>query len=335
MGHRKPQGFTLVEILVVVGILALLLAVLVPVVRRAQVSAQETAVKAQQQNISSGLEMFKSDFGYYPSSTPQNAKGVDLVNPWDFDITEDVILGFHRMAFALVGRDKLGCPAKRGTGAYPSGYTGANPGPDSLAGWYYSYTSSTARGKFDAAWVNYDGTIPANWAAANRTPRKTPYINPEGFSIVNDDTALSNSNTYVPVICDKLDQKKGENITLPASGLSYQNMNRSVVLYFAVNPRGLRITTPAVTTAIPSSEWSQEYYYMMDNFTILARGNAPSFPNKGTDDTNQKWFGGEIEDKSAQVVNEHMPHNKDGYILISPGADLQYMTKDDIVNWNK
>ncbi len=335
MGHRKPRGFTLVEILVVVGILGLLLAVLVPVVRQAQLSAQLTAVKAQQQNLSSGLEMFRGDFGYYPSSTPQTNDGVDLDKnnssfPNNFS-SDYVIQGFHRLAFALVGRDKLGCPSKRGSSGatYSLPDPNSNPGPDSLTGWYYSapLTGYGNAGSFNGTWQDYTGA----WTTTNRTDRKKFYINPEGFNIVNDDIALNAGagvNTYLPVICDKLDKRKGDNLTPTSTITPYKGIGRSVMLYYLANQRGMKSTTSGTIT------WAEEYYYMLDNPTIVSQNTPPGMPGGGFDGP-QRWFNGKIEDPNAKVGSDSMPHNKDGYILISPGPDMLYMTKDDIVNWEK
>lgn len=189
---------------------------------------------------------------------------------------------------------------------------GADPGPDSLTGWYYS---TATPGSFNGTWEDSG----ANWTSANRTARKAPYINPEGFSVVNDSLVAD----YVPVICDKFDQRKGEKV----SG-SYAN--RSIFLYFAANSNGQRIATASPT---PAPVWAAEYYYMADNYNALSTN--PTFSGAADTEARQRLFGTAIEDANAAIVNDRMPHNKDGYILMSPGPDLQYLTKDDVVNWQQ
>ena len=135
--NESRRGFTLVELLTVVAIIGLLIAVLVPVVRYAQIRARNAAVASQLSGMATGLELFKSDFGYYPSSLPQTEDGVNAAEDrTGIDATTHKVQGFHRVAFALVGRDRLGCPAKRGTGTGLA--STSDKGPDSISGWYYS-----------------------------------------------------------------------------------------------------------------------------------------------------------------------------------------------------
>ncbi len=66
---QKKKAFTIVELLVVVAIIALLVGIMVPAVRGALDRAKDLAVKTQLASISTGLELFKSDAGEYPTSS--------------------------------------------------------------------------------------------------------------------------------------------------------------------------------------------------------------------------------------------------------------------------
>ncbi|HEY1922028.1 MAG TPA: type II secretion system protein, partial [Tepidisphaeraceae bacterium] len=60
---NKRKAFTLVELLVVIGIIALLAGILLPAVNHMRRSAQITGQKADFQSIGTALEQYKSDFG--------------------------------------------------------------------------------------------------------------------------------------------------------------------------------------------------------------------------------------------------------------------------------
>ncbi|MEZ5337721.1 MAG: type II secretion system protein [bacterium] len=64
---RSRRGFTLVEMLVVIGIIGLLVVTLVPLVKGAQVKAKEAAIKAQMSGIETGLANYAQNHnGNYP-----------------------------------------------------------------------------------------------------------------------------------------------------------------------------------------------------------------------------------------------------------------------------
>jgi prepilin-type N-terminal cleavage/methylation domain-containing protein len=93
------RGFTLIEILVVVGIIVLLASILVPLVGRAMRQAKQTRTAADMAVIGTALEAFKADHGDYPR--------VELPN----------------LGFALLGKNLYG---PLGDGVAPTG------GPDDL-----------------------------------------------------------------------------------------------------------------------------------------------------------------------------------------------------------
>lgn len=62
------RGFTFIEIMVVVAILAILAALVVPRIMGRTDDAKRTAVKVQIRNIEGALQLYKLDNGVYPSS---------------------------------------------------------------------------------------------------------------------------------------------------------------------------------------------------------------------------------------------------------------------------
>jgi general secretion pathway protein G len=97
---RSDDGFTLLELLVVLGIIALLAALVAPAVVRYLGAARGDAASAQLKNIESAVELYYLDVGTYPPNdvgiaalveAPANVKNwrgpylkkkEGLVDPW-------------------------------------------------------------------------------------------------------------------------------------------------------------------------------------------------------------------------------------------------------------
>lgn len=72
---KKKAGFTLIELMIVIAIIAILAAILVPNFLKARAQGQLTACKSNCKNIATALEMYSSDNGgRYPASASFQAK---------------------------------------------------------------------------------------------------------------------------------------------------------------------------------------------------------------------------------------------------------------------
>ena len=93
---RKKKGFTLVELLTVLGIIALLVGLLIPTLSLVRNVARETKQRAQLAIIDQALMAFRSDYGDYPESY------------LDDSVAGNYYCGAHKLAEALLGWDLLG-----------------------------------------------------------------------------------------------------------------------------------------------------------------------------------------------------------------------------------
>ena len=91
--RRKRTGFTIVELLAALGIIALMVGLLIPALSMVRRTAKETKQKAQFTTISLALTTFKNDYGDYPGS--------------DWALGSDYC-GTQKLTEALLGWDMLG-----------------------------------------------------------------------------------------------------------------------------------------------------------------------------------------------------------------------------------
>jgi len=86
-GAQRERAFTLVELLAVIGIIAILIAVLVPTVISVRRSAEKNAARMDLQSIGVALEAYKADFKDYPRPPDSQRKyrvlAWALIGPYD------------------------------------------------------------------------------------------------------------------------------------------------------------------------------------------------------------------------------------------------------------
>src|SRR4051812_36543079 len=75
----KPHAFTLVELLVVIGIIAVLIGILLPVLSRARDSARTTACSSNLRSLGQAAALYAADFddATMPATVSSGATGVN------------------------------------------------------------------------------------------------------------------------------------------------------------------------------------------------------------------------------------------------------------------
>lgn len=302
--RRKISGFTMVELLVVLGIIALLVGLLIPTLSTVRNSAREAKQKAQLTTIELALTAFKNDYGDYPPSDGwyyNPAPG----GPLDY-------CGAQKLAEALLGWDLLGFHPKS---AWRSdGYDGMAPnGP-------LAYDPDKVRD------INGDGipdTFDERKGSYLELPTSSAFrlgdifrpnpVNPNPIGPLAADTF---------VLCDVFGVKK---VTMvkgvdPVTGklITVSERAGAPILYYRANTSGKTI---------------RGVYRASDNDAlVLAKQQADGREHPLARSGGQfQFFYDYIRD--PKIVAKTWPYRPGSYILISAGADGLYGTGDDICNF--
>lgn len=294
--NEKTRAFTLVELLVVIGIIGLLLGILLPSLNAARIAAKKSATATTISTLGTALETFKLDEkmnrGSYPPSKATEPTARPTADTPQFGPYPQ---GAELLAWALVGADRLGPP---GFIPRPGAIV---PPPPQFEGW----EMSTHRGP-NGLYELLNGQPAA--------PRRSPFVDPNKTRLY----ALS-GRPNDPALCffDAFDQPI----------LYYRaNLGRPAL---ASDCRGIKAQSDGIYELWDNNRITGSLAGGVSGMDLGA-GTEHPLGVLGTP-TTPRTFSYIICDLNVTV--RPMPQRADSYLLISAGPDHRYGTKDDITNF--
>ncbi len=324
LGNKdRTRGFTIIEVLTAVAIVAIMVSILIPAVSKIHKLARNVRQRSQLTAISIGLEAFRNDFGDYPDSS-------------ELDTNGDIYNGGQKLAEAMVGLDYLGFHPDSGFNV-----NGKNK--------VYGKDGNLINVEIYSA----DKDTP-NWQTKeeNLAARKGPYLEPEKANAVRVGDIYGTTgtpgkyNTYSDfenslVLADQF-PKKNSNYAVAMEELgSSQNKIGMPILYFKANTSKIQ-QRDATNPNNPAAD--DRIYLGRDNKDLFGRyvwDNAPAesdLPDGALlkdSVLNLDRFANMIINPKLRVGDREMPYNSRSYILVSAGDDGIYGTEDDIFNFDK
>lgn len=297
----KKRGFTLIELIVVIAIIALLIGVLVPSIGAIKIKAKALGQKSQLRDIGLGLEIWRNDHDLeYPDS--------DTGDPAALSTSS----GAHRLAEALVGRDLLG---------FDNGSTW-DADIDSATADLYDPTSAISEANRDATRVELNNI---NVAQMGQITTAT------GIYLGSEDDTGADINTGQPpayVFTDVFRSKRA----VTSDGVNMK-IGTPILYYKANTFSKLWNDTPGDTQVFDyyDNEVMMSFGHVSDQTTVGGGGSLVDHPYYA----NTILFFENFKNDQYPVVNgNYVPYNRDTYLLISAGPDGLYGTSDDITNAN-
>jgi prepilin-type N-terminal cleavage/methylation domain-containing protein len=298
---REKTGFTLVELLTVLAIIAMLVGLLIPSLTLIRNTAKEAKQKSQLTEIGLALTAFRNDYGDYPPS-------YWIPPPPTPPVSRDYC-GAQKLAEALLGWDLIGFHPKS---AWRSDGLDASGGA-------LSYDPAKGR---DLDGDGVADTFNERKGSYLEQATKNAFKLSDLYGPALAASALSTApDTYV--ICDSFGVKK---VSLVSGEMV---MAGTPILYYRADTANKTITAPAPF---------QRIYNVTDNVPLIDQlqsveeniANAQDHPLGDPTALYQNFYN-YIRD--PKVAANPWPYRPDSYLLISAGMDGLYGTRDDICNF--
>ena len=158
--RKGISGFTVVELLIVIVIIAILAAITIVAYNGIQARAAESGIKADMQNAGKKLELLKVDVGTYPAQTDVGLGAAGIkISPSLYDTTINNFLycgATTSTSYAFVARAKNGTVYAYGSNHSFGVYT-ANPISDYAAVCLDLANTNGARYGYVSGWRTWTG----------------------------------------------------------------------------------------------------------------------------------------------------------------------------------
>jgi len=294
MKFQKRYGFTVVELLTVLAIIAILMGIFIPAVSFVRNTAREAKQQAQLAAIDMAIMSFKGDQGGYPSSDVLDQ------SPYNY-------CGAQRLAEALVGWDLLGFHPESNWRA--DGYD--KDGGDK------TYDPKKERdGDGDGILDTLNERVGPYLELTTANAFKLSDL----FVSCGSGTWELASDTYV--LCDVFGIKS---VSYPTADGTTTVMAGTPILYYKAKVSSKLHNIGDINKRI---------YNAFDNKTLTElKIKDPDQPHLLADDGSFEFvdFYDYITDPKVTAIA--WPYRPDSYILISAGVDGLYGTSDDICNF--
>jgi len=323
-----PRAFTLLELLVVIGIIVLLAAILVPVVSQVRMKSYVTVTTAQMNRIATAIQSYYHDFKSYPGPLAnsslvggQNASNNKMtmgpaapkVDPTMITSSENLVLGlFGCLNPPVDPTDPSRAPQYMG---FPPPHDVLNLNPVRPASYHY------------IDYIPEELSVPTGYAYAARLG------NMDGKGSLNTDVTVSGT----PPANSPNAEQVGLDTAIP------EFMDRipdyMPILYIRANV-GAQGTQGDPSTGIASATPNPSPPVQYDASQLSYYGfGSKNNPNAGPSTVDYPLPTGVTASGPdaawiAYFMNPNMvgqPRGKDGFVLISAGPDRLYGTKDDII----
>ena len=296
------SGFTLIEVLTAIMIIAILVGLLVPATNMVRKTANTLRQKAQFHSIEFGLEAYKTDFGNYPDSMDRRILGGPLEDPYG---------GAQKLAEALVGWDGFGFHPKsvfRSDGLRDWDGSGTfDPGED-----VYHITADTA---YETAQENLSSRIGPYLEIEKARAVQLKYIYNNTGSLDGDRYVLADSFGKV-------------------THLGTRKSTGMPIFYFKANTLSVWHDKYEDDSDVP---YIDRIFNFNDNLFLLDRrlpwDQAVTHPMLDPALNPDDGYIFYRETANPDYASPVRPYRAESFLLLSAGPDGEYGTPDDIYNF--